>query len=87
MDPEAFRCSRDEFVEAVRAENIGCAVHYPTPLTEQPIIKELLRPGRCPVSEMVSRWIFSLPMHAQLSDGDLEKILRAVEKVSAYFSR
>lgn len=87
LDPEAFRCTRREFVEAVRAENIDCAVHYPMPLTEQPIIKELLEPERCPVSEMISRRIFSLPMHAQLSDEDLKKIIRAVEKVSAYFSR
>jgi len=87
MDPEQFKCTRDQFLEALRAENIGCAVHYPTPLTKQPAITNLMKPEKCPASEDVSKRIFSLPMHPELSDDDLEKILEAVEKVAAYFHR
>jgi dTDP-4-amino-4,6-dideoxygalactose transaminase len=85
MDLDAFRCTRDEFLEALRAENIDCAVHYPIPLTKQPAIFELLEPQECPVSEEVSESIFSLPMHPELSDEDLRNIIAGVEKVVAYF--
>jgi len=87
MDPEEFKCTRDEFLEALKAENIDCAVHYPIPLTKQPAIANLMKPEECPVSEKVSRSIFSLPMHPELSDEDLEKILAGVEKVANYFHK
>lgn len=85
MDPEMFRCTRDQFLEALTAENIECAVHYPTSLTEQPVVKELLGPAPCPVSEAVSKRIFSLPMHPALTDEDLEYIVVGVEKVAGHY--
>lgn len=87
MDPEQYTCSRDQFIKALAGENIECAVHYPTPLTRQPIILEKMDPAPCPVSEYVSRHIFSLPMHPALTDLDLENIVAGVEKVSAYYHR
>jgi len=87
MDPTRFKCTRDEFPEALKAENIDCAVHYPTPLTKQPAIKKLMKPEECPVSEDISERIFSLPMHPELSDDDLDKILAGVEKVATYFHK
>jgi len=87
MDPEKFRCTRDQFLEALTAENIECAVHYPAPLTEQPAVKELLDPAPCPVAETVSRRIFSLPMHPALTDEDLERVVAVVEKVAGRYLR
>lgn len=66
MDPEEFKCTRDEFLEAFKAENIDCAVHYPIPLTKQPAIANLMKPEECPLSEKISKRIFSLPMHPEL---------------------
>jgi perosamine synthetase len=85
MDPEEFRCTRDRFLEALRAENIDCAVHYPAPLTKQPAITSLMKPQECPVSEEIAERIFSLPTHPGLSDEDLSNILAGVEKVAAHF--
>lgn len=85
IDPELFNCTRDEFLEALRAENIDCAVHYPTPLTKQPAIINLMKPEECPISEDISKRIFSLPMHPELTDEDLEKIMVGVEKVAVHF--
>ncbi|MCD6263323.1 DegT/DnrJ/EryC1/StrS family aminotransferase [Candidatus Bathyarchaeota archaeon] len=87
MDLEEFKCSRDEFVEALRAENIGCGVHYPVPLNRQPGLKPFCGDVSCPVSEDVSRRIFSLPVHPGLSEEDLRKILEAVDKVSRHYQR
>jgi dTDP-4-amino-4,6-dideoxygalactose transaminase len=70
---------------AISAENIDCAVHYPTPLTQQPVVKEMLAPQSCPASEEISKRILSLPMHPALSDEDLGFIVSAVEKVASYY--
>ncbi|OGD54087.1 hypothetical protein A3K81_06575 [Candidatus Bathyarchaeota archaeon RBG_13_60_20] len=86
LDPERLRCTRDQFTEALTAENIDCAVHYPAPLTQQPAMKGLYG-GWCPVSEDVSRRILSLPMHPALTDEDLKLIVAGVEKVAGYFLR
>lgn len=85
LDPDMFRCGRDEFLDALRAENIDCAVHYPIPLNRQPAITDLLEPEDCPVSEDVAKRIFSLPMHPELTDKDLENVLAGVEKVVSHY--
>ena len=85
LDLEAFRCGRDEFLEALRAENIDCAVHYPIPLNRQPAITDMMEPRACPVSEDVSKRIFSLPMHPELTDEDMENVLSGVEKVVSHY--
>lgn len=87
MDLEEFKCSRDQFLKALQAENIGCAVHYPIPLNKQPALKPFCGDVHCPVSEDVSNRIFSLPMHPELSEKDLNKILEAVEKVSSHYQK
>jgi len=87
MDTSGFRCTRDEFVEALRAENISCAVHYPVPLTKQPAITNLMHPERCPASEETSNRIFSLPIHPGLTDEEFAKILEGVEKVATFFRK
>ncbi len=85
LDLEKLRCTRDEFMKAIQAENVDCAVHYPVSLDRQPIIRELLKPMPCPVSEDLSGRILSLPMHPYLSDNDIEAICRGVEKVASHY--
>ncbi len=87
IDNQKLKCNRDEFMKALMAENIDCGIHYPAPLTEQPVVKELLKPKPCPVSEDLSRRIMSLPMHPYLSDADLTKIVEGVSKVANNYSR
>ncbi|MCS7119994.1 MAG: DegT/DnrJ/EryC1/StrS family aminotransferase [Nitrososphaerota archaeon] len=86
MDLEKFRCTRDEFVRAMNAENIECIVYYPTPLSKQPALRRYAR-TRCPVAEKVCGRVLSLPVHPGLSGEDLEKILEGIRKVSAHYAR
>ncbi len=69
------------------AENIDCGIHYPAALTEQPVVKEILKPKQCPVSEDLSKRIMSLPMHPYLSDNDLHKVVEGVSKVAASYHK
>jgi len=85
MDPSRFKCGRDEFVKALAAENIGCTVHYPIPLTKQPALKDYVKRVRCPVADETSRKVFSIPVHPALTEEELRKILEALRKVSSYY--
>ncbi|MCW4019650.1 MAG: DegT/DnrJ/EryC1/StrS family aminotransferase, partial [Candidatus Bathyarchaeota archaeon] len=85
MDLDRFRCYRDEFVKALRAENIECMIYYPTPLTRQPALKEYADKVHCPVAEEASKRVFSVPVHPCLTEEDLEKIVEALEKVSNHY--
>ena len=87
INPEKYRGTRDTFMKALQAENIDCAVHYPTPLTKQPIIQEMFKPKRCKVSEMLSENIMSLPIHPDITDENLKSIVAGVEKVATYYKK
>ena len=85
LDLDKYKCTRDQFMKALQAENIDCAVHYPIPLTKQPIIMEMFNPEPCPVSEETSKQIMSLPIHPALTDENLGQIVEGVEKVAAHY--
>ena len=87
MNPETYRCTRDQFMEALQGENIDCAVHYLTPLTRQPVIREKLAPEPTPVAAETSKKIFSIPMYPALTDTDLKNIVTGVERVASRYSR
>jgi dTDP-4-amino-4,6-dideoxygalactose transaminase len=84
---DKFNCSRNEFVNAIKAENIDCAVHYPVPLTKQPAITNLIKTEKCPMSEKLCERIFSLPIHPELTEEDIRIIVAGVEKVAAHYSK
>ena len=84
---EDLRCDRDEFAEALRAENIDVRVFYATPVHRQPAYRELARDVRLPVTERVAERVLSLPVHPALSEEELRAVAHAVEKVAAYFHR
>jgi perosamine synthetase len=87
MDIDQFKCSRDEFVNALKAENIECIVYYPIPLSKQPALKRFGSKTKCLVAEDVSKRVFSVPVHPSLSENDLAKVLKALEKVSSHFQK
>jgi dTDP-4-amino-4,6-dideoxygalactose transaminase len=82
LEPGAFSCSRDEFLEALRAEGVGCAVHYPRPIHTQPAFGVDVS---LPVSEDLAERIFSMPVHPGLTDEELRAIPRAVATVADRF--
>jgi perosamine synthetase len=87
VEQEELTCNRDEFMKALQAENIDCAIHYPTALTQQPVVKDSYPPQSCPVSEDLATRILSLPMHPFLTDDELEYIARAVEKLVTHYQK
>jgi perosamine synthetase len=84
MDLDRFTCTRDEFIAALRAEGVMCAVHYPRALTQQPVFEPLLDGAR-PVSERLANSLFCLPVHPNLQDADFDVIDAALRKVADAF--
>jgi UDP-2-acetamido-2-deoxy-ribo-hexuluronate aminotransferase len=66
-------------VQAALAEaGIPTAVHYPKPLHRQPAYAKYGDPNGCPLSLVAADEVMSLPMSADLSEGDLERVVAAL---------
>lgn len=84
---EELKVSRKEIFEALRAENIGVNVHY-IPVYYHPYYRELgYKKGICPTAEKVYEQIITLPLFPKMTDQDAQDVVKAVEKVIAYYKR
>jgi dTDP-4-amino-4,6-dideoxygalactose transaminase len=81
---EGFGCDRKEFVNAMHAENIGVQVHY-VPLHYHPFFQEFgYEEGMFPTAESVYDGLVSLPLHAEMDDGDVEDVVDTVYRLHEY---
>lgn len=71
--------TRDEVVQALFDEGIGCSVHY-VPLHLQPYWRDTYRldPTRFPNSQRLYERGFSLPIYTRMTDVDVERVAGAV---------
>ncbi|MFG0251276.1 MAG: DegT/DnrJ/EryC1/StrS family aminotransferase [Phycisphaerales bacterium JB038] len=81
MEPSSFCCDRDRFVEALRAEGVGVAVHYPRATSRQPVFAETVA-AHPPVADGLAERVFSIPLHPMLSDAQVQQVMEAVRKVA-----
>lgn len=87
VDPEAFITPeggtpvRDLLCEALVAEGVAFAIHYPRALTHQPVFET---PGikHRPVADRLSRTLFCVPVHQDLTEGQVELVCQALRKVA-----
>lgn len=72
---------RDDLHRFLEASGIGSGVYYPVPLHLQPCYAGLgYRRGDLPVSENTSERILSLPMFAEMTSGQVNRVISAVQK-------
>jgi dTDP-4-amino-4,6-dideoxygalactose transaminase len=70
---------RDQVMQDLKQQQIGCAVYYPKPLHLQTCFKSLgYRAGQFPESEAASREILALPSYPELPAEHLERVADAV---------
>ncbi|MFG0326220.1 MAG: DegT/DnrJ/EryC1/StrS family aminotransferase [Phycisphaerales bacterium JB037] len=84
MDLDKFSCSRDQLCDALRAEGVPTAIHYPRALSRQPAFEGIVN-DHPPVADSLSARVFSLPIHHDLTDAHLEGIEAALRKVARAF--
>jgi perosamine synthetase len=81
MDLSKFRCTRDEFCAALKAEGVPTAVHYPRSLTRQPAFARFVT-DHAPVADRLPSEVFALPIHHALTEDHFRTIAEALKKVS-----
>jgi len=85
---ERLNISRNRFIIALKAENIGTGVHF-TALHLHPYYKNTFgfRQGDFPNAEYISDRTVSLPMSPKLTEKDVDDVIAAVKKVIDHFKR
>jgi dTDP-4-amino-4,6-dideoxygalactose transaminase len=82
IDSTHLGLERDDILNRLAAEGIGIGVHFRS-LTVQKFYREKygFKPGDHPVAEKVSDQVLSLPLYPAMTEGDVERVIRAVRKV------
>ncbi len=76
---------RDELLAFLQERGVGSAIHYPKPIHLQPAYSFLgIGEGSFPVSEKVSKDIFSIPVYPELSQDELDYIVATIKE---FFSK
>jgi UDP-2-acetamido-2-deoxy-ribo-hexuluronate aminotransferase len=71
--------ARADLQAALLAEGVPTAVHYPKPLHRQPAYAMHARHAMCPISEREASRVLSLPMSADLSEVDQDRVLSVLD--------
>jgi dTDP-4-amino-4,6-dideoxygalactose transaminase len=69
---------RADFMEKMKAQNIGCGVHYPSIHLFDLYRARGFREGMFPIAESVGKRIVTLPLFPRMSESDVERIVNAV---------
>jgi dTDP-4-amino-4,6-dideoxygalactose transaminase len=72
---------RAEFMEKMKARNIGCGVHYPPIHLFKMYRARGFKEGMFPVAESVGRRIVTLPLFPKMSEADVKRVVAAVREV------
>jgi dTDP-4-amino-4,6-dideoxygalactose transaminase len=71
---------RDEVMQFLEQKGIGCGIHYPVPVHLQQAYESLgHRKGSYPVSERTSSEFISLPMFPELSEEQIDRVVKATK--------
>ena len=85
IDLDAFNTGdvpvRQAFIDALKAEGVMTAVHYPRSLTRQPVF-ETPDIVHQPVSDSLAHTLFCIPIHNFLSDEQITQVGAALTKVA-----
>jgi dTDP-4-amino-4,6-dideoxygalactose transaminase len=81
---EALTLTRGEFIERLKALNIGTSVHY-IPLHHHPFYRESFgcHAEQFPVAQRAYERLVSLPIYPTMTDDDVEDVIGAVRHVLA----
>ncbi|HDN01441.1 MAG TPA: DegT/DnrJ/EryC1/StrS family aminotransferase, partial [Candidatus Bathyarchaeota archaeon] len=85
---EMLRIDRNQFIEALKAENIGTGIHF-IALHLHKYYRETFgyKRGDFPNAEFISDRTVSLPLSAKLKREDIESVIEGVKKLFRYYRR
>jgi dTDP-4-amino-4,6-dideoxygalactose transaminase len=84
IDEQRTGISRDAFLTAMTAQNIGVGVHYLS-IPEHPYYHDTFgwKPEEYPYAMTIGKQTVSLPISAKLTDEDVEDVIAAVQTIVA----
>lgn len=71
---------RDDFMKFLTESGIGTGIHYPIPIYQQKLYKDLNFSANCPEAEKAAKEVLSIPVHPGLSVEDVEKIVSVLSE-------
>lgn len=75
---------RNKLRQQLEAEGVSTNIHYPRPVHFQPAYAHLSKgPGSFPVAEAYANLTLSLPIFPELTEGEIEQVTSAVNRLSA----
>ncbi len=88
LNLDRLRISRNQFIEELKARNIGTSVHF-IPLHLHPYYRETYgyKPNDFPVAYREYQRVISLPIYSRMSDRDVEDVVEAVIDVVKKYKR
>lgn len=88
LELNKLKIDRNQFVEALKMENIGAGVHF-TALHLYKYYREAFgyKKGDYPRAEWIGERTVSLPFYPHMTDKDIQDTIRAVEKITTYFRK
>lgn len=88
LDLKRLSCTRDQFIDALKKENVTASVHY-LPVHRHPYYAKRygFRKGDYPEAERAYEENVSLPMFPRMSDRDLADAARAVTRLVAHYRK
>lgn len=86
VSTDLLNIKRNDFIEVLKAENIGTSVHF-IPLHLHPYYNENygFKKGDFPVAESIYQKEMSLPIYPKMTDEDVHKVVNAVKKIVNYY--
>ncbi len=88
LRPQMLSIDRDQFIEELRARNIGTSVHF-IPLHLHPYYQRAwgYRPGDFPGAETAFANTVSLPLYPAMRDSDVDDVVEAVWDIARRYGR
>jgi dTDP-4-amino-4,6-dideoxygalactose transaminase len=88
LHPEALTIGRDQFIEELKALNIGISVHF-IPVHIHPYYRNKygFQPDDFPVAHESFLRMLSLPLHPRLTEEDVNDVIEAVLETARKFKR
>ena len=78
---DRLKITRGEFIERMKAKNVGVGVHYPA-MHLFTLYRSLgFREGQYPAAEWIGRSTVTLPLYPAMTNADVERVCAAVSEV------
>ena len=87
LNPKKLSITRDEFMDAMKKENIGTGVHFPSLIPGYYNKTYGYKKEDFPNASFVSDNIVSIPLYPKMSVEDLRNVVDAVKKIINYYRK